>query len=207
MSMNADDFFAGGTPSAKFETVGITVAGPITRVGEPQQQKDFTTGAPKVWDDGRPMMQLPVDVKTDLRDPEIAHDDGTRALYIKGELQKAIRTAVRQAGAQGLRVGGTLSVTYTGDGTVKQRGMNPPKLYTATYLAPAAAAADAFVGDQPAAPAKPQAPAQAVTPPTVDPLTTDPRLGHLTPEQVSGARAAGWTPDQCAQMFPAPASV
>lgn len=208
MSMSADDFFAGGTPSAKFDSVGVTVAGIITRVGEPMQQRDFTTSAPKVWDDGRPMMQLPVDVQTDSRDPEIAHDDGTRALYIKGEMQKAIRMAVRQAGASGLRVGGHLSVTYTGDGTAKQRGMNAPKLYSATYSAPAAQAADNFIGGHAASPtsnpvaAAPQQPAA-----TGDGLTSDPRLSHLTAEQLAGARAAGWTADQCAQMFPAPQRV
>lgn len=208
MSMNADDFFAGGTPSAKFDTIGVTVAGTITRVGEPMQQRDFTSGAPKVWDDGRPMMQLPVDVQTDLRDPEIAHDDGTRAIYIKGELQKAIRTAVRQAGATGLRVGGSLSVTYTGDGTAKQRGMNAPKLYSAVYTAPAAQAADSFLGGQPAAQPNPVAvPQQQQRAASVDPLASDPRLTHLTPEQLAGARAAGWTADQCAQMFPAPQRV
>jgi hypothetical protein len=211
MSMSADDFFAGGTPSAKFDTVGVTVAGIITRVGEPMQQRDFTTGAPKVWDDGRPMMQLPVDVRTDLRDPDIDGDDGTRALYIKGELQKAVREAVRKASAKGLREGGHLSVTYTGDGVAKQRGMNPPKLYSAVYAAPTAAQADTFLGTTPPAPAQassnPVAAAPSQPAATGDLLATDPRLAHLTPEQLAGARAAGWTADQCAQMFPAPTRV
>ncbi len=198
--MNADDFFAGGATSAKFDTIGVTVGGVISRVGEPMQQRDFTTSAPKFWDDGRPMMQLPVDVKTDLRDPEQPEDDGTRTLYIRGEMQKAIREAVRKAGAKGLREGGTLTVTYSGDGVVKQRGMNPPKLYTATYLAPTAAQADAFIGGTPA-----PAPAQRVAP-AADELGSDPRLGHLTGEQLAGARAAGWTVEQCASMFPAPAN-
>lgn len=201
MSMTADDFFAGGTPSAKFDSVGTTVAGTITRVGEPMQQKDFTTGAPKTWDDGRPMMQLPVDVQTDLRDPEISHDDGTRTLYIRGELQKAVRTAVRQAGAIGLRVGGRLSVTYTGDGQAKQRGMNPPKLFSATYTPPAAAKADAFLGDQ--QPAATPAPAAA----RPAPATSLPYPPHLTPEQLAGLQAANVTPEVAWQMFPAPAAV
>lgn len=213
MSMNADDFFSGGAISAKFASVGVTVGGIITRVGEPMQQRDFTTSVPKFWDDGRPMMQLPVDVKTNLRDPEQADDDGTRTLYIRGEMQKAIRDAVRKASAKGLREGGTLTVTYSGDGPVKQRGMNPPKLYTATYLAPTAAQADAFIGSaQSAAQAARAAQAAqrqstpAAPPAQVDPLTSDPRLGHLTAEQWAGARAAGWTADQCALMFPASAN-
>lgn len=215
MSMSADDFFAGGTPSARFDTVGVTVAGPITRVGEPMQQRDFTTGAPKVWDDGRPMMQLPVDVKTDMRDPEISNDDGTRALYVRGEMQKAIRTAVRQAGAPGLRVGGHLSVTYSGDGQVKQRGMNPPKLYTAVYTPPATGA-DAFLGDNgnghqaAAQPAVPQVPAQQTAPaaaqPAVDPALQA-AIAHLTPQQQAAVlQLPDITAQQVHAMFPAPAA-
>lgn len=202
--MNADDFFAGGAISAKFDTIGVTVGGVISRVGEPMQQRDFTTSAPKFWDDGRPMMQLPVDVKTNLRDPEQPEDDGTRTLYIRGEMQKAIRQAVREAGAKGLREGGTLTVTYSADGAVKQRGMNPPKLYTATYLAPAVAKADGFIGGTAPAAAQPAAPTQPA-PQATDDLASDPRLAHLTAEQLAGARAAGWNAEQCASMFPAPA--
>lgn len=202
MSMNADDFFAGGTASAKFEAPGTTVAGPITRVGEPMQQRDFTTGVPKFWDDGKPMMQLPVDVQTELRDPEIVNDDGIRTLYVRGEMQKAIRQAVRQAGAPGLRVGGQLSVTYTGDGTAKQRGMNPPKLYAATYTPPSAAAGDAFLGGS-----EPAAATQPATQPNTAaaPVQGDPELlaviSHLTAQQQQALIAAGVTADQARAMY------
>lgn len=198
MTTTADDFFAGGAVSAKFDTVGVTIGGTITRVGEPMQQRDFTTQALKTWDDGRPMMQLPVDVATDQRDPDVPDDDGTRTFYIRGEMQKAVRQALRQGGAKGLREGGALSITYSGDGPVKQRGMNPPKLYTATYSPPAVAHADQFVNDSGTA-----TNGAAAAP---DLLTGDPRLAHLTPEQLAGARAAGWTPEVCASMFPAPAA-
>lgn len=205
MTVNADDFFAGGAVSAKFDTAGLSIGGAITRVGEPQQQRDFTTQALKTWDDGRPMMQLPVDVATDLRDPEQPDDDGTRTFYIRGEMQKAVRLALRQSGEKGLREGGILTITYSGDGPVKQRGMNPPKLYSATYQPPAVAKADGFINEPStnsttAAPA----PAAVAAAPPADTLGTDPRLAHLTPEQLAGARAAGWTAEVCASMFPAP---
>lgn len=153
----ANDFLlAGGTPSARFPTVGTTVTGTVTRVGEPVQQRDFDSGEPKTWDNGDPMMQLPVDVQTDERDPEITDDDGVRTLYVKAALKKAIADAVRKSGAKGLEVGGTLSVTYSADGEVKKRGMNPPKLYSAVY-APPAGKAEQFLGTaepEPAAPAQ-----------------------------------------------------
>lgn len=191
---SADDFFAGGTTSGKFDSVGKTIAGPIVRVGEPMQQRDFTTGQPKVWDDGRPMMQLPVDVQTDERDPSIPDDDGVRALYIRGEMQKAVRDALRKAKAPGLRPSGHLSVTYTGDGTPKQRGMNGPKLYTAAYQPPDPAGADDFIDAQPSnGAAAVQQAAQVVatsdqqpTPPAagqVDSAALQAALANLTPEQ------------------------
>lgn len=210
----ADDFFAGGTASAKFDNPGTTVAGPITRVGEPMQQRDFTTGAPKFWDDGKPMMQLPIDVQTSMRDPEIVNDDGVRTLYVRGEMQKAIRQAVRQVGAPGLRVGGQLSVTYTGNGTAKQRGMNPPKLYSATYTPPTSASGDEFLGAQgiPTGQAEPvaQQTSPALTTPAQAAATVaaqqegDPALvaaiSHLPVEQRNALIAAGVTADQVKAM-------
>jgi hypothetical protein len=153
----ADDFFGGGSQSAKFPTIGTTVAGKITRVGEPQQQKDYATGALKTWDDGSPMMQLPVDIATDLR--EDSDDDGTRTLYVKGQLRNAIKDAIRKAGAKSLAVGGTLSVTYARDGEPSKKGFNAPKEYEATYTPPS----EAFLApEQPAATqAAPAAPAAA----------------------------------------------
>lgn len=164
----AADFLMGSAgPSAKFPTVGTSVGGPITRIGDPMQQKDMATGQPKFWPDGNPMLQLPVDVATDMRDAEIANDDGTRTLYVKGQMQAAIRDAVRRSGAKMLEVGGTLTVTYVRDEQPKQRGFNPAKVYEATYTPPATVAAAQFIGaDTPdtAAPAPTAAPGTEITP-------------------------------------------
>jgi len=138
-SSTADDFFGSGNPSAEFphpRHPPSPAASPA--VGDPMQQKDYATGTPKVWDDGNPMMQLPVDLATDQRDPDIADDDGTRTLYIKGQLRKAIGEALRKSGAKGLAVGGTLSVTYARDGEPAKKGFNAPKEYEATYTLPSA---------------------------------------------------------------------
>jgi len=132
-----------GVPSAKFPTVGTTVTGTIVREPELQQQTDFDTGEPLTWPDGRPRMQVRVILQTDERDPQIPGDNGERAIYIKGNLQKAVAQAVRAAGANRLEVGGKLSVTYSSDGVAQGR-KNPPKLYSAKYEPPdpLAAAAD-----------------------------------------------------------------
>ena len=145
---DAQGFLMGNSiPGAPMKDIGTTVGGTITEDPSMQQQRDFTTGELKVWSDGGAQMQLVVTVQTQLRDPEITEDDGRRRFYIKGELKKAVSTAVRQARADGLAVGGTLTVTYTGDGTASGRGMNPPKLYSAAYVAPTAAAAAGFLSD------------------------------------------------------------
>lgn len=174
----AEDFFTGGSTSAKFPTVGTTVAGRITRVGEPMQQRDFSTGEPKTWDDGKPMLQLPVDLATDER--EDADDDGVRTLYVKGAMQKAIRDALRKAGARGLAVGGHLAVTYSGDGVAKARGLNAPKEYQAVYTAPDAAA-DFLAADEPEPVAAPAAPAVDVS--KIDPAVLAAALAAVQGEK------------------------
>ncbi|MER7206363.1 hypothetical protein [Streptosporangium sp. NPDC000239] len=153
-TMDANAFLmGGGIPSAQFPTIGTTVSGPITTPPTVEQQKDLDSGEPKFWSDGKPMMQMVVTVQTSLRDPQIVDDDGQRKFYIKAKLLDAVRTAVRQAGARGLEVGGVLSITYVADGEVKKRGHNAPKIYTAAYAAPSAVQANEFLQGAPQAPA------------------------------------------------------
>lgn len=200
---SANEFLlGGGIASAKFPVIGTTVTGTIAMQPEVQQQRDIKNNEPKTWSDGRPMQQLKVVLDTDLRDPEDPEDDGKRALYVKSNLQKAVRDAVRASGAKGLEVGGKLTVTYTGDGEVTQRGFNAPKLYSAVYEAPGAPALEGLV-----APAAPQAyqpaPAQAPQAPTPPPapapaaapsgLPDHPAFANLSAEQ--RAALAQLTPD------------
>lgn len=128
-----DEFLmGGGVRSAKFDTVGVVAKGTIVSLAM-QQQRDYAKNTPKFWDDGKPMMQLRVVIQTDERDD--ADDDGLRALYLKGESQKAVREAVRSTGAKTIEAGGTLAVAYIGDGEAKGT-LNPPKLYRAQYKPP-----------------------------------------------------------------------
>jgi hypothetical protein len=187
MSEANDFLMAGGVPSAKFPTVGTSVTGTIVRQPELRQQTDITSGKPKFWDDGSPRQQVVVTLATNERDATLTDDDGERAVYVKGNLTKAVREAVRTSGAKGLEVGGTLTVTFVGEGQA-ERGMNAPKLYSASYVpAPAVAAANFLAADEPEqaappAPAPAMAGAPAAAPAGVDPAALA-ALQNLTPEQ------------------------
>lgn len=184
--MDANSFLmgGGGAPTAKFPTPGTTVGGRITEQPTVEQQRDIQTGEKKFWSDGNPMMQMVVTVQTDQRDPSVEDDDGQRRIFVKGVMKNAVADAVRITGARGLEVGGQLFVTYTHDGTPKQRGFSAPKQYTARYVpavqaelaapTPAPAAAPAPAPAQYAAPAAPpqyQAPAPAPAPAGVNTVT------------------------------------
>ena len=120
----ANEFLlSGGVPPAKFETIGINVAGKVIHA-EVQQQREIVTGRPKFWEDGSKREQIVVQIETSLRDPEIPDDDGRRSLYMRSNMLKALRVALKRAGAR-LEPGGELAVTYIGDGeqTKSSRGL------------------------------------------------------------------------------------
>ncbi|MGQ4350502.1 hypothetical protein [Streptomyces sp. SAS_275] len=174
---SADDFLmGGGVPSAKFPTLGTAVSGRITERPTVEQQRDFTTGELKFWDDGKPQMQLVVTLATSERDPENPEDDGTRRLYVKGQMKNAVASAVRSAGARGLEVGGTLTVTYARDGQKSNPRFNAPKNFDAQYIA---AAVNELNTPEPAT-------AQQPAPTAGAPVAQVP---GLTPEQIQAAMA------------------
>lgn len=172
--MDANSFLmgGGGAPTAKFPTPGTVIGGRITEQPQLEQQRDIKSGEKKFWADGDPMMQLVVTVQTDLRDPSLEDDDGRRRIFIKGQMKNAVADAVREVGAKGLEVGGTLHVRYSHDGQARERGMSPPKQYVAKYVT--AASAELGIGAAPAAaPAQYAAPApQAAPAPAGDPWAT-----------------------------------
>jgi hypothetical protein len=195
-----------GAPAVKFEQVGTQITGTVVREPEAQQQTDFRTKLPETWKDGSPKMQVVVRLATSLRDPQRADDDGERNLYIKGrELTNAVRQAVRQAGADGIHTGGTLTVQYVADGPAEP-GFNPPKLYAAQYVPPAVS----FAGvTAPAAPVQQQMPVQqqAYAPPQapVSPAPAGPTMAcppnvdpgmwaRLSPQQQAAVAAASAQP-------------
>lgn len=135
-----------GTKSFKFDAIGATCKGAIESL-DLQQQRSIDDGAPLFWDDAKtqPKMQLKIVLVTEERDSD--EDDGRRAVYAKGEMQKAIRDAIKNAGADKIEEAGTLAVQYYADGEPPKRGMNAPKLYKAQYKTPSVTPAAVAVDD------------------------------------------------------------
>lgn len=137
MSDVNDFLMSGGVPAFSFETVGDEVEGTIVN-SKLTPQTDFETGEPQTWPDGNPKMQIILDLETALRDPEKPYDDGIRRIYVKGNMLRAIRDAVRQNGGQLLN-GGWAKITHSGLGTPPKKGLHAPKLFTAEYKPPVSA--------------------------------------------------------------------
>ena len=147
-----NDFLMGGSGKAiEFLNMGDTVSGVIVDMKK-KQQTDFQTGAPVYWNDGSPKMMLMVSLQTDLQDD--AEDEGLRNVYLRGgnftaskgkgaSSLVAVKDAVKRSGApDGIQPGGKLTLQYSGEGPAPAKGMNPSKLYTASYQAPAAPSID-----------------------------------------------------------------
>lgn len=129
---DANDFLMrGGTPSVKFPTIGSTVIGMITKQPKVAEVTDAATGEVKRWPNGEVKKQLIIELQTELRESD--DDGGERTLWCKGQMQVAVRDAVRNAGAKGLQVGGVIQVTYASD---KKTNLNPQKIFTASYWPP-----------------------------------------------------------------------
>lgn len=190
--MNANDLLMGGAASVKFPEPGAAVTGTIIEAPRAEQQRDYSTGEPKTWPDGNPMMMVVLTLATDQHktnptdDPA---DDGARTLYLRSKALTAVREAVRRAGATGIEVGGTLTVTYTGDGTPPKPGFKGPKLFTATYRTP-----DNPPTGQPAEPADAPTPDRSGA--STDPDRSGTSEGSAPPAGVDPKVWAGLPADQ-----------
>lgn len=138
MTEDGMDLLLGGAPAAKFPNVGDKLQGRVLSQKK-QQSKDMATGELKVWDDGSAMYEIVFTIQTDQRDPELEDDDGTRRLFARGQMLKAIGDALRKARWSSSLVGGTLGVKYARDGEATRRGFSAPKIYAALFEPPAAA--------------------------------------------------------------------
>lgn len=142
MTMDPNSFLMGsGGRSATFPNKGDQVVGYVVATAL-RQQTAFQTNKPMFWENGEPRMELVVTLHTELQDDD--DDDGLRKVYIKGEMLKAVREAVRKSGASGLAKDGKLGIRYVRDGE-KKAGMNPPKLYTAKYEPPVTSVDDGML--------------------------------------------------------------
>lgn len=161
-----DDFFdgvgEGGAPSYNWGPVGDVIRGEV--VDQYRTVVTDPSGNKKTYSDGSEIPQLNVTIKTDLRnwekckkvptDPETgqpkppSEDDGTRRIYVKYDMRRAVAVAVKAAGQRSLSNGSILAVKHSGDKPTNKG--NPLPLYEAryTYQAPPV---DDFA-DQPSAP-------------------------------------------------------
>jgi hypothetical protein len=147
MTEDGMDLLLGGAPAAKFPEVGTVVKGKVL-AQKKQQSKDMASGELKTWDDGSPMFEIVFTLATDDRDPSLEDDDGTRRVFARGQMLKAIGDALRKAHWSAPLVGGHLAVKYAKDGEASRRGFSAPKLYQAIYEPPAAADEfDAIAGE------------------------------------------------------------
>lgn len=200
MSTSAEDFFGGNAKSASFDgKPGINWHGIIDRIGEQVQATAFTgkpgvIGAPLTYPSGDPVMQLPITIVTEVRDPAVPNDDGRRTIYFEGEKRKAMKRALQAAGVRGPAVGDWLSLTYTAD--QQGQGSNPKKLYEADYQVNPNKSAGGFFqgGQQQAQQAQQAAAAPVVTAPVTSPFQAAP---------AAESPASNWPP---AGSIPAPAA-
>jgi hypothetical protein len=186
------DLLSGSSKSARFETVGDTITGTVTKA-EVRQKSDPDTGQLQTWDDGRPMEQIVVTIVTSLRDPEDPTDDGSRNVYIKGwgDQLKALKDALRVAGSKDVQRGGTFTATLSGKGQKAKAHHSAPNIFTYSYTPPSQAAVAGLLAAGEAAPAPAAAalaPAQAVAAQPAPAAAA--ALANLTPEQIEQLLAA-----------------
>ena len=208
MASDANSVLMGaGVPSAKIDLGLPPVTGRITAISEPYQEREYdpkNPGVPgplKTFPSGDPIMSFSIDIATGQIDPSIENDEGTRRIYMDGgRIKKAVREAVKAAGAKGVSVGGWLSITcvsYDEPGN-RQSGKN----YAVQYV-PGAPANDVLmgqaVGQQPPAPPVAQQPAY---PPQQPPVVQGLPAGYQ-PAQPPPAWNPG-VPGYPAQGMPAP---
>jgi hypothetical protein len=179
----------GGAGAFSFDHVGASVTGKIVEVAE-QQQTDLDSGEPAFWQSGQPKMMIRVVLQTTLKDSET--DDGKRNVYLRGSrkpeaqssLSAVIQAVLKATGRTELDTGGTLTLTYIGDGEKTKMAYTAPKLYSASYTPPSVNLTGP--GAQP--PAAPQMAAPpAPTQPTA-PAPPGPQNGAQGPQQA----VLGW---------------
>lgn len=123
--MSNDPLAESSAPSISFKDaqVGTSYTGRVVGTPELVQSRDFKTREPATWPDGNPKMSLVV--KLDI-------NGEVQSLWApKPSAMWAALAAARQAAGVPLDDGCVLTVTFSG--TKPKPGMDPQKLYSATY--------------------------------------------------------------------------
>ena len=130
LGQGAPNGFPEGTP------IGTTVRGEIIDATV-RQSTDMETGKPKFWEDGKPQMELDLTLQDETMTGD--ENDGERRLFARGNMLKAIKKAMKDAGVKTITVrtgnqpGGKLAVKRTGQDEPKTRGFKGAWTYTAQY--------------------------------------------------------------------------
>jgi hypothetical protein len=130
-----DQLFMGRPDAVKFDAMGDAVTGKIVDL-QSQQARDFETGAPKFYPDGRPIMEPVVIMQVD--------GIGLRTLYCGQGVRRAIGDAVRGVNftrppdrqVPGIRKDGYLHVTWVSTDEPRRKGAKGVKVYQAEYVPP-----------------------------------------------------------------------
>jgi hypothetical protein len=138
----ADPFMdgAGNAAAFKFNAIGDEIVGVVTAVKEQNDTKP--DGTPVYWPSGDPKKVYVFTLDT---------DNGEQALWVRGNMVKAVREAVTTAGLNTV-VGARLTIKHHALGDVVTKGHNPAKLFKAkAEPAPARTAASAALapGEEP----------------------------------------------------------
>jgi hypothetical protein len=177
----ADELLMGGGVRAfTFKNQGDTCRGTI--VAEPKVENCYKmkqdgkgnwvrTDELDKWPSGEVKRQIALVVQTDERIDQ--DDDGRRVLYIHSRIQGAMRDAVKNAGAPGLRQGGIVAVRWSSGPGTPDGG---PKVYDCAYQPPA-------IDPGSLLPASQQSPA-AAAPLTAQPLSATPPVASPTAQSL-----------------------
>lgn len=139
---NANAFLSGGAPTQKFPREGFEWGGTIES-WEMAQQTNMETGDLLFWNDGKPRLQLIMHMQGEptgitwetnaYKQVALPDDDGSRRLFVKGGLQKAVSKAMRDAKVKELEVGAHLKITRTRDLPPVKKGQNGAHTFSAIW--------------------------------------------------------------------------
>lgn len=140
-AQSAEQFLSGGAPTQKFPREGFTWGGTVES-WEMAQQTDMETGELLFWNDGKPRMQLVMNMQGEAtgitwetnayKQVALPDDDGSRRLFVKGNLQKAVAKAIKDAKAT-LEPGAYLEVTRGSDLPPKKKGQSGAHTFKAVW--------------------------------------------------------------------------
>lgn len=131
---------AGGAQAFTFANIGDSITGVVTGVKEKHDSKP--DGTLVFWPNGDPKKVYVFELDTD------GTDDGTRSVWVRGHMVKAVREAVTTAGFKTV-IGTKLTIQHHGLGEATVKGHHPAKLFRAKCESAPARATVPAGGEEP----------------------------------------------------------